>query len=102
MTIDETTTGESPEYQAAQTATSGFRSVWRHRRWRWMLGSVVVSLAGDFLYVVALAVFLTKGSDPEFWLAISLLARLLPYTLVGPIGGAIADRVNRRRLLVVL
>ena len=35
-------------------AARGFRSAWRHRRWRWLLGSVVISLAGDLLYWVAL------------------------------------------------
>ena len=28
----------------------GFRGAWRHRRWRWLLGSYAVSMTGDFLY----------------------------------------------------
>lgn len=60
----------------------------------------MVSLFGDFLYWVALAVFLTSGSNPAVWLSASFIARLVPYVVLGPIGGAIADRVDRRILLV--
>lgn len=77
-----------------------FRSVWRHRRWRWLAGSMVVSLFGDFLYWIAIAVYLTDGPNGAAWLSISLLARLLPYVVLGPLGGAIADRVDRRLILV--
>lgn len=87
---------------AAPGALASFRSVWRHERWRWLLGSTVVSLAGDFLYWVALAVYLTERDDATFWLAASLLARLLPYVFISPFGGAIADRFDRRLLLVWL
>lgn len=77
-----------------------FKSVWQHRRWRWLAGSMVVSLFGDFLYWIAIAVYLTDGPNGAAWLSGSLLARLLPYVLLGPLGGAIADRVDRRLILV--
>ncbi len=83
-------------------AVAAFRSVWRHKRWRWLLGSSVVSLAGDFLYWVAIAVYFTGYDNSTFWISASLLARLLPYVLVSPFGGAIADRFDRRSLLVWL
>lgn len=83
-------------------AIASFRSVWRHRRWRWLLGSVLVSLAGDFLYWVALVVYLSTGDDGPTWIAAALLARFIPYVVLGPIGGAFADRFDRRRTLVVL
>lgn len=97
------TTPAPAERAAGADARSGtFRSVWRHRRWRWLVGSTVVSLFGDFLYWVALAVFLTSGSNPAVWLSASFIARLVPYVVLGPIGGAIADRVDRRTLLVAV
>lgn len=85
--------------------SGGFRSAWRHRRWRWLLGSVVISLAGDLLYWVAIVAFLVSGTSPgagAAWVAAVLIVRLIPYVVIGPIGGAIADRFDRRRLLVGL
>ncbi len=96
MTTTDESTDESPGALAA------FRSVWRHERWRWLLGSSVVSLAGDFLYWVAIAVYFSGYDNATFWISASLLARLLPYVLVSPFGGAIADRFDRRSLLVWL
>lgn len=90
------TTDDEPQVGVVAT----FRSVWRHRRWRWLAGSMVLSLFGDFLYWIAIAVYLTDGPNGAAWLSISLLARLLPYVVLGPLGGAIADRVDRRMILV--
>src|SRR5690606_5989578 len=81
---------------------AAFRSVWLHRRWRWLAASTVVSLFGDVMYAVAIAVFLLDGPDGAAWLSGSFLARLLPYVVLGPVGGAIADRIDRRLLLVGL
>lgn len=83
-------------------AIASLRAVWQHRRWRWLLGSEVVSLAGDFLYWVALVVYLADGDDGPAWIAAALIARFVPYVVLGPIGGAIADRFDRRRTLVAL
>lgn len=98
--VSETTPAPAERAAGADPRSGTFRSVWRHRRWRWLVGSTVVSLFGDFLYWVALAVFLTSGSNPAVWLSASFIARLVPYVVLGPIGGAIADRVDRRTLLV--
>lgn len=81
---------------------AAFRSVWRHRRWRWLAGSTVVSLFGDTMYVVAITVVLLDGPDGAFWLSAGLLARLLPYVILGPLGGVVADRFDRRTVMVTL
>lgn len=81
---------------------ASFRSVWRHRRWRWLAGSTVVSLFGDTMYVVAITVVLLEGDNGAAWLSAGLLARLLPYVILGPIGGVVADRFDRRLVMVVL
>ncbi len=92
--------------RAAATVTDGvtgtFRGAWRHRRWRWLLGSYAVSLTGDFLYFVALIVFLMEATDSATWVAVSAIIRVLVYVILSPFGGAVADRYDRRRLMVVL
>ncbi len=84
------------------TMASSFRGAWRHRQWRWLLASFAVSSIGDFLYFVALVVFLIQSTGSPSWIAAAAVARLLAYALLGSFGGVIADRYDRRRLMVVL
>lgn len=59
-----------------------------------------VSVAGSFMQTLAIA-FLTlhlTGSGTALGLAVG--TRLLPYLLAGPFGGVIADRHDKRRLLI--
>jgi MFS family permease len=61
-----------------------------------------VSLLGDWLTLIALAVVIS-GRSQGSGLAVSglLLVQLVPTALVGPLSGVLADRFDRRRLLVV-
>jgi MFS family permease len=93
----DTSTG-SP--RRAQPGT--FRSAWSHRRWRWMFGSYAISVVGDFVYSVALVVFVLDRTGSAAWVSAAAVARLVPYVLLGPLAGVLADRVNRRRLMVAL
>ncbi len=85
-----------------ERSTGGFRGAWRHRRWRWLLGSYAVSMTGDFLYFVALVVLLIEETGSAGWVAAASVLRILAYVILGPFGGAIADRYDRRRLMIVL
>ena len=84
------------------TMASSFRGAWRHRRWRWLLASFAVSSIGDFFYFIAIIVFLIESTASPSWLAAAAVARLLAYALFGTLGGVIAERYDRRRLMVVL
>ncbi|TML08427.1 MAG: MFS transporter [Actinobacteria bacterium] len=77
-----------------------FRSAWRHTRWRYLLASLAVSTAADFLYTVALSVFLLESTRSARWVAAAAVGRIAPYVVLGPIGGVIADRFDRRRVMV--
>ncbi len=84
------------------STAGGFAGAWRHRRWRWMLASFTVSLTGDFLYMVALVVFVLEATDSAAWVAGAAVARVMAYVVLGPIGGVLADRMDRRRLMLTL
>ena len=79
-----------------------FRSVWAHRRWRWLMGGFAVSLTGDFLYTVALVVFLIDRTGSAAWVSAAVVARLVPYAVLGAPAGVLADRWDRRRMMLVL
>jgi MFS family permease len=67
---------------------------------RLLLTSLAVSSAGDWLYNVALLAFVYERTGSPTWLALTTAARILPIVVLGPLGGVLADRHDRRRLII--
>jgi MFS family permease len=63
--------------------------------------SSAVSQVGDWLYNVALAVYVFDRTHSAAWVGAMTLLRLIPYVLFAPLGGMIADRFERRFVLVI-
>ena len=61
-----------------------------------------MSSIGDFFYFIAIIVFLLESTGSATWLAAAAVARLAAYAIFGTIGGVLAERYDRRRLMVVL
>ena len=72
----------------------------RHPRFRRLLASLAVSQAGDWLYNLALLAFVYERTHSSTWLAVTTAARVLPIVVCGPLGGVVADRYDRRRLML--
>jgi MFS family permease len=70
------------------------------RDFRLLLGSLAVSSCGDWLYNIALLAFVYERTGSATWLALTTAARVLPIVLLGPLGGVLADRWDRRRLII--
>lgn len=83
-------------------ASGTFRSAWGHRRWRWLFSSFTVSMTGDFIYSVALVAFLIDRTGSAAWVSAAVAARMVPYVLLSAPAGLLADRVDRRRLMISL
>ena len=83
-------------------ADTGFRGAWAHRQWRALAASYAISGTGDWLYSTALIVHLYTSTGSAGWVAVASLARMVPYIVFGAVGGVLADRVDRRRLMVAL
>ncbi|MDP9069649.1 MAG: dTMP kinase [Actinomycetota bacterium] len=66
---------------------------------RFFLAQFVSSL-GDWIGVIAIAVFANKIRGPAA-VGMVLTARVLPGFIMGPIGGVIADRWDRKKTMVV-
>jgi MFS transporter, DHA3 family, macrolide efflux protein len=60
----------------------------------------LVSQIGDRFYAIALAVWIAAKTGSPAAMALFLVASILPGLLAGPLGGAIADRSNRKTMLV--
>jgi MFS family permease len=72
----------------------------RYPRFRRLLASLAVSQAGDWLYNLALLAFVYERTHSSAWLGITTAARVLPIVVCGPLGGVLADRYDRRRLML--
>jgi MFS family permease len=86
----------------AQAERTRFRDALRHREFRYLLGSDAISWTGDWCYSIALTVWVVQQTDSTAWVAAIFVLRILPYVLFGAPGGVLADRLDRRRLLVGL
>jgi MFS family permease len=77
-----------------------FRSLRRHRNYRIFFTGQIVSLAGTWMQNVALAWLVLQLSGSA--LAVGALAfwRFVPFTVFGLVAGAVADRVETRRLVM--
>jgi MFS family permease len=72
----------------------------RYPRFRRLLASLAVSQAGDWLYNLALLSFVYERTHSSAWLGLTTAARVLPIVVCGPLGGVLADRYDRRRLML--
>jgi predicted MFS family arabinose efflux permease len=76
--------------------------VGRHPQLRALLGAEALSATGDAVFWVGLLVWLLGRPDGTGLIALAAVARLAPRVIFGPAGGVIADRCDRRLLLVGL
>ena len=77
------------------------RSALRHRSFRRLIVGLAASQAGDWLYNVALLAYVYDRTGSTAWLAATTAARVLPVVVLGPFGGVLADRYDRRRLMIL-
>ena len=73
-------------------SNAAFRRLWLSR---------MVSSFGDSLSLVALTLFVADSAGAAFAVAALLLVGDFAPALLGPLAGAVADRFDRRRVLLV-
>jgi len=71
-----------------------------HRDLRLLLAGQAASQTGDWLYSVSLLAFVYEQTGSPTWVAIAGIVRLLPYLLFGTLGGVLADRYERRSVMI--
>jgi MFS family permease len=77
------------------------RGLVRKHDFRQLLTGFAISSAGDWLYGVALLVFVYDQTGSAAWVGAATIIRLLPYILFGAIGGVVADRYEKRTVMIV-
>jgi predicted MFS family arabinose efflux permease len=81
---------------------TGYRSALRHRDLRLLLGSQVTSLTGNWAYNVALLVYVYDRTHSLGWVGAASTLRFVPGIALSAYGGVIAERFERRRVMVTV
>lgn len=90
-----------PPAPSADPPRGGLRGVFAVRDMRLLLLGFVTSRTGDFLYSVALVVFIVESTGSAAWVGAAALVRLLPLAVLSPVAGVLTARLPMRRLLVL-
>lgn len=79
------------------------RGVWalRHRNFRLLWSGQLVSAMGDHMQTVAMAWHIYDLTGSTVSLGLIALFRLVPFISLGLVGGALADAMDRRRLMLL-
>ncbi|MGH9017324.1 MAG: MFS transporter [Acidimicrobiales bacterium] len=80
-------------------ALSSFRPL-RSRNFALVWSAALVSNVGSWMQTVALGFVITARTHNPLWTGLVAAAAFLPMGLLAPVGGALADRLDRRHWLI--
>lgn len=72
----------------------------RHRNYRIFMGGQLISLIGTWMQTVAESWLVYRLTGSALLLGLAGFANRIPIFLLAPIGGAVADRYNRHRIVI--
>jgi MFS family permease len=72
----------------------------RHRRFAMLWAGAFVSNIGTWMETVGVGILVTSATGKAGWTGLVAAAGFVPTALLAPLGGALADRVPRRTLLL--
>jgi MFS family permease len=84
---------------AGLMALSSLRAL-RHRDYALLWAGGLVSNAGTWMQAVAVGALVVAETEQAVWAALVAVAAFLPIGVLSPVGGALADRLDRRRFIM--
>jgi Na+/melibiose symporter-like transporter len=73
----------------------------RNRDFRSLFFASVISLGGDWFLWVAINTLIYIATHKALYVGLAILAQEFAFFLASPIGGVLADRLDRRKLMIV-
>ena len=94
---------DQPSSRTAPSAglRAGLSLLRRNRDFRALYLAAVISLGGDWFLWVAINSLIFVSSGKALYIGLSILAQEFAFFLASPIGGILADRLDRRKLMIV-
>ena len=90
---------------SAPAPIAGFRAsaslLRRNRDFRHLFLASVISLGGDWFLWVAINGLIFTATNKALYVGLAILAQESAFFLASPIGGVLADRLDRRKLMIV-
>ena len=81
--------------------SSPFLRAFRHRNYRLFFGGQLISLTGTWMQSVAESWLVFRLTGSSALLGVSSFVSLAPVFLFATLGGTVADRTNRHRIIVI-
>ena len=85
-----------------QDQPGGLRAALAYRDFRWLMIGLSVSSVGTWAYNVALYVYVFEATGSPTWAAATSVGRFVPALVMSSYSGIVAERFERRRLLIML
>ena len=95
--MDEPTIAARPSETGLRASVSLLR---RNRDFRALFFASVISLGGDWFLWVAINGLVYEATGKALYVGLAILAQESAFFLASPIGGALADRIDRRKLMI--
>src|SRR5438309_9502664 len=96
--MNDTRPPEKP--RSSRKLPAALRSL-RHRNYQLFFGGQLISLVGTWMDQVAESWLVYRLTGSALLLGTVSFAAQIPVFLLAPIGGALADRIDRRKILVI-
>jgi MFS family permease len=95
------TTAQESTATGVAAALTRIGRVLRRRDFRWWFGSQVLGASGSATQAVALSWVVLQSTGNAFWLSVMTVCSWGPMLALSPWAGALVDRHDRRRILLV-
>jgi len=95
--VDDPTITARPSDAGLRASVSLLR---RNRDFRALFFASVISLGGDWFLWVAINGLIYEATGKALYVGLAILAQESAFFLASPIGGALADRIDRRKLMI--
>lgn len=78
-----------------------FTTLKEEKEYKKLFSAGVINGVGDWFSQIAILTLLLILTDSGLAVGLTLSIKLLPYLIFGPIGGALADRYSRKKIMIV-
>ncbi|GAV10818.1 MFS transporter [Paenibacillus sp. NAIST15-1] len=87
--------------ESEQAAVNSFPTLWKNRQYNLLLMAFTLSLFGNSFHNIALNLWILTKTGSAKMMTVVLVTNLVISSLLGPIAGTVADRFNRRKIMLI-